>query len=91
MIQFAADWHHVNRLTYLSFSPNDSVLATHLTLLSHRKKYKGPLLVLSFLDDLDGKECVCNAGDLGSIPGLVRDPLEKVMATHSSIFDWEIP
>ena len=30
------------------------------------------------------------AGDAGSIPGLGR-PLEKEMATHSSILAWEIP
>ena len=29
-------------------------------------------------------------GDPGSIPGQ-EDPLEKGMATHSSIFVWEIP
>ena len=32
----------------------------------------------------DGKESACNAGDMGSVPGL-EDPLEKGMATHSSI------
>ena len=31
-----------------------------------------------------------NAGDAGSIPGQ-EDPLEKEMATHSSILAWEIP
>ena len=31
-----------------------------------------------------------NAGDKGSIPGQ-EDPLEKEMATHSSILAWEIP
>ena len=31
-----------------------------------------------------------NAGDLGSIPG-VEDPLEKEMATYSSILAWRIP
>ena len=37
------------------------------------------------------KESFClNAGDVGSIPGLGR-PLEKGMATHSSIPAWEIP
>ena len=38
----------------------------------------------------DGKESVCNAGDLGSIPGS-EDPLEKGMATHSNILAWRIP
>ena len=33
-----------------------------------------------------GKESACNAGDLGW-----EDPLEKEMATHSSILAWRIP
>ena len=36
------------------------------------------------------KASACNAGDLGSIPGLGRSP-EKEMATHSSILAWRIP
>ena len=36
----------------------------------------------------DGKESACSAGDPGSIPGQ-EDPLDKEMATHSSILDWE--
>ena len=35
-------------------------------------------------------ESACNAGDLGSIPGL-NSFLEKETATHSSILAWEIP
>ena len=38
----------------------------------------------------DGKESVCNAGNLGLIPGW-EDPLEKGMAPHSSILAWKIP
>ena len=38
----------------------------------------------------DGKESACNAGDLGVIPELER-PLEKGIATHSSILAWGIP
>ena len=34
----------------------------------------------------DGKESACNVGDLGW-----EDPLEKGMATHSSILAWGIP
>ena len=34
--------------------------------------------------DSEGKESACNAGDL-------EDPLEKEMATHSSILAWRIP
>jgi len=37
------------------------------------------------------KESACNAGDLGSVPGLGRSPeKKKEMATHSSILAWEI-
>ena len=44
----------------------------------------------------EGKESACSAGDLGLVPGLGRcldweDPLEKGMATHSSILAWRIP
>ena len=35
----------------------------------------------------DGKESACNVGDLGSIHW--EDPLEKGMATHSSILAWK--
>ena len=38
----------------------------------------------------DGKEFTCNTGDLvQSLGG--EDPLEKEMATHSSILAWRIP
>ena len=37
-----------------------------------------------------GKESACNVGDLGSIPGW-EDPLEKGIATRSSILAWIIP
>ena len=39
---------------------------------------------------LSGKESTCNAGDLSSFPGS-GNPLEKGMATHSSILTWRIP
>ena len=38
----------------------------------------------------DGKESACNARDPGSIP-VWEDPVEKEMATHSSILAWKIP
>ena len=38
-------------------------------------------------DGSDGKESAYNAGDLDSI----ENPLEKGMATHSSILTWGIP
>ena len=39
-----------------------------------------------------GKESACNAGDAGDMSlSLGRvDPLEEVMATHSSILTWRI-
>ena len=39
---------------------------------------------------LSGKEFIGQAGAVGLIPGS-EDPLEKEMATHSSILAWEIP
>ena len=39
---------------------------------------------------LIGKEPTCNARDMGLILGS-EDPLEKEMATHSSILAWKIP
>ena len=38
----------------------------------------------------EDKAFACNAGDPGLIPGLGR-PLEKEMATHSSLLAWRIP
>ena len=37
----------------------------------------------------DGKESICNVGDLGLIPGL-ENPLEVGIETHSSILAWRI-
>jgi len=45
---------------------------------------------LGFPGSSDGKEFTCNAGDLCLIPEW-EDPLEKGMATHSSILAWRIP
>ena len=36
------------------------------------------------------KKYACITGDPGSIPGS-EDPLEREMATHSSILAWKIP
>ena len=47
-------------------------------------------IFLGFPDGSVTKESTCNAGDLGSIPGLGRS-LEEGMATHSSILAWRIP
>ena len=48
------------------------------------------IALLGFPGGSDGKESACNAGDPGSIPGR-EDPVEKGMATHSSILAWRIP
>ena len=40
--------------------------------------------------DSDSEESACNVGDL--VQSLVwEDPLEKGMATHSSVLAWRIP
>ena len=52
---------------------------------------KGIHRQLGFPGDSYAKESVCNAGDLGSIPGLGRSPRAKGMGTHSSILVWRIP
>ena len=44
------------------------------------------LLYCTYPSSSDGKESACNAGNLGW-----EDPLEKTMATHSSILAWRIP
>ena len=55
-------------------------LSVHPTLLLFRWESMG-----LFPSGSDNKESACNAGD----PGLI-DPLEKGMATHSSILAWRI-
>ena len=45
---------------------------------------------MDFPGGLDGKESACNAGEPDSVPGQ-EDPLEKGMATQSSILAWKIP
>ena len=48
------------------------------------------VLMVGFPHSSVGKESACNAGDPGLIPGR-EDPLEKEMATHSSILAWRTP
>ena len=55
-----------------------------------RKHPKGWEYKVCFPGGSDGEESACSAGDLGSIPGQ-EDPLEKGMATHSSILAWRMP
>ena len=57
----------------------------------HWRRDRLPIPVfLGFPGGSTGEESACNAGDLGSIPGL-EDPSEQGMATHSSILAWRIP
>ena len=53
------------------------------------------MITLDFPGSSDSKESVCNAADLGLIPGLGRlleeEHLEEGMATHSNILAWRIP
>ena len=46
--------------------------------------------MMGFPSSSDSKASACSTGDWGSIHVLGR-PLEKEMATHSSILAWEIP
>ena len=46
---------------------------------------------LGFPGDSVVKSPPANAGDVSSIQGVWKDPLEKEMAAHSSILIWEIP
>ena len=45
---------------------------------------------MGFPNGSDSKESACNAGDLVRSLGL-EDPLEKEVATYSSILAWRIP
>ena len=49
-----------------------------------------PCLYAGFSGGSDGKESTCSAGDPASVPGQ-ENPLEKGMATYSSVLAWRIP
>ena len=55
-----------------------------------RRERRPTPVLLGFLCGSAGKESTCNAGHLGSIPGLGRS-LEKGKATHSRILAWRVP
>ena len=61
-----------------------------LTALTKTHNLDNSFSVSGFPSGSAGKESVCNARDLGSVPGLARS-LEKEKATHSSILAWRIP
>ena len=59
---------------------------------SHQRDRLPPPVFLDFPESSAGKESACNAGDLGSTPGLGRSPREgNGYPTHSSIVAWRIP
>ena len=59
---------------------------------SHQRDRLPPPVFLDFPESSAGKESACNAGDLGSTPGLGRSPREgNGYPTHSSILAWRIP
>ena len=62
---------------------NSPIEKLALTFLSTRSQ------TLGFPGSSDGKQFSCSAGDPGSFPGQ-EVPLEKEMATHSSILAWGI-
>ena len=68
-------------LSFLKFcSPlKEEIHISHHTIYNH----------LGFPRGSGGKGSTCQAGDLGSIPGMGR--WEKRMATHSNILAWRIP
>ena len=72
-----------NKATEVSFSS-----AVGLRVLGAEEKKEFLNHVSVGIGDSGGKGSACNAGDLGSIPGL-GNPLEKGMATHSSILAGE--
>ena len=52
----------------------------------HWRKHRLPTpIFLGFPGSSDGKESTCNAGDLGLVPGLGKDPLKEGMVTHSCL------
>ena len=62
---------------------NSPIEKLALTFLSTRSQ------TLGFPGSSDGKQFACSARDPGSFPGQ-EVPLEKEMATHSSILAWGI-
>ena len=49
-----------------------------------------PCIIFGFPGGSNGKVSACNVVDPSLISGF-KDPLEKGMATHSSILAWRIP
>ena len=80
MLSFSliAKWHTWNVISYTSYGTSTST-----RVINH-------LSFPNFPGGSEVKASASSAGNPGSIPGL-EDPLEKEMATHSSILAWKIP
>ena len=68
----------------------DNLIRVPLYVICHFSFVAFHILSLSLIFVSDGKPSVCNAGDLGLIPGSGKS-LEKGTATHSSILAWRSP
>ena len=80
-------WEAINRMNSEKFC--DLFRITFIS-ESGLKPYHFISVLVLFPGGYDGKEFACDAGDPGLILGQ-EDPLEKGMATHSSILAWKIP
>ena len=68
---------------------DETVLELERAVWQHEADELNGHCIVHFSGGSDVKESACNSGDSGSIPGR-EDPLEKGMATHSSILAWRI-
>ena len=95
------DWFPFGLTGLISFCPMDSQESSLppqfecINSLALSLFYGPTLTSMSFPCGPAGKESICNAGDLGSIPGLGRSPGEgngyPLQYTHSSDLVWRIP
>ena len=85
-----------------SSRPRDQICVSRVSCIVGRHyhlSHQGSPKKMSYHHSIDEQRCFpggsvgetppANTGDRGSIPGL-EDPLEKKVATHSSIFAWRI-
>ena len=93
--RFRRDWSnwihtHGNRTIWMD--SGDGIASLRALRWCHADLIYFFLALWGLIGGSDGKESTCNAGDLGSIPGLGRSPGEgDCMAIHSSILSWRIP
>ena len=91
-------YHSLSLLSFLNMSMSFVKFGKVLSIIS--SNHPSALLSLSspsaviyglvlLTHSSDGKESACNAGDWVQFPSR-EDPLEKEMATHSSILAWRI-